>query len=223
MTRPSEACSRIRPSWPRCDLTSTILVSDGCLEKYRIHRDSVVPESIRRGHDQLAQGVFLRWLESYLIQCDVRDPEIWRRLSVALRRHRLRRWNRVVKGADNLISSSGRSIGRIANRLIRSLRAQRTGQLAARPNPIETDDWFAVGKTRLSWEAPGAKVVEVRQDAPDGPLVVASGSSGTIVTELTVVDGTTFFLQDVWKGPPHRRQHLGQRHRPGSSSGWTTE
>jgi len=37
------------------------------------------------------------------------------------------------------------------------------------------------GQTTISWNAPGYTAVEVHSGAPDGPLVIAGGSSGSVI------------------------------------------
>jgi peptidoglycan/xylan/chitin deacetylase (PgdA/CDA1 family) len=77
-----------------------------------------------------------------------------------------------------------------------------TAHLAADPNPITTPDRFTLGATTLRWESAGAETVEVRVDAPDGPLLSRGSGSGSVKTGEWVSDGMTFFLQDVSGGAP---------------------
>jgi parallel beta-helix repeat protein len=69
--------------------------------------------------------------------------------------------------------------------------------LSANPNPIPVTGTSTLGRTTLSWNAPWAETVEVRVGSPDGPLFVRYASRGSAQTGLWVVDGTTFYLQDV--------------------------
>ena len=73
--------------------------------------------------------------------------------------------------------------------------------LTANPNPIPvTGD--QLGSTTLSWNAQDAEVVEVRVGRPDGPLLTTWGNRGSVQTGDWVLDGMTFYLQDVTGGRP---------------------
>ena len=74
--------------------------------------------------------------------------------------------------------------------------------LFANPNPIvvPADQFF--GQTTLSWNAPGASVVEIRVGSPTGSLFSYTGPQGSAPTGTWVTDGMTFYLQDVTKGEP---------------------
>jgi 6-phosphogluconolactonase len=54
----------------------------------------------------------------------------------------------------------------------------------------------------LAWNAPGATELEIRVGAPDGSNMGRHGSWGTAETGPWVVDGMTFYLQDVSGGKP---------------------
>lgn len=72
--------------------------------------------------------------------------------------------------------------------------------LTASPNPIPGTGVAPYGMTVLSWNAPGAELVEIRVSSPDGALFARGGSRGSGQTGLWVADGTTFYLQDVSGG-----------------------
>jgi hypothetical protein len=69
--------------------------------------------------------------------------------------------------------------------------------LNANPNPIPVSGNAILGVTTLSWDAPGAQVIEIHVGAPDGPLFARLGNRGSAQTGPWVADGTTFYLQDV--------------------------
>jgi len=75
-----------------------------------------------------------------------------------------------------------------------------TGAIAARVEPLQLADGARLGVATLAWTSAGAKTVEVRVDAPDGPLLCRGGSSGSAATGAWVRDGMVFFLQDVSGG-----------------------
>jgi hypothetical protein len=65
----------------------------------------------------------------------------------------------------------------------------------ANPNPI-TAGSNGLGQTTLSYSSYSSNV-EIHVGSPDGPMVMASGPSGSVTTGSWVTNGTTFFLQDV--------------------------
>ena len=69
--------------------------------------------------------------------------------------------------------------------------------LTASPNPIPVTGSAAVGMTTLRWNAPGAEILELHVDRPDGPLFARVGYRGSGQTGPWVADGTIFYLQDV--------------------------
>ena len=74
--------------------------------------------------------------------------------------------------------------------------------LTATPNPIPVTGSGLLGMTTITWMAPAAEVVEVRIGSPNGELFAGGGGRGSAQTGLWVVDGTTFYLQDVSNGKP---------------------
>ena len=77
-----------------------------------------------------------------------------------------------------------------------------TGLITAEPNPFRPDS-EGFGQTTLSWLAHGTSKVEVRVNAPDGPLLARLGPGRhSQPTGQWVRDGTTFYLQNVAKGLP---------------------
>jgi hypothetical protein len=74
--------------------------------------------------------------------------------------------------------------------------------LFANPNPIIVPGDQFFGQTMLSWNAPGASVVEIRVGSPTGSLFSYTGPQGSAPTGTWVTDGMTFYLQDVTKGEP---------------------
>ena len=74
--------------------------------------------------------------------------------------------------------------------------------LTASPNPIPVAGGAFQGSTTISWNAPGAEMVEIRIGSPDGKLFTRMGYRGSIQTGAWVADGTTFYLQDVTGARP---------------------
>jgi len=76
------------------------------------------------------------------------------------------------------------------------------GFITAEPNPFRADSQ-GLGQTTLTWLAHGTSKVEVRVNAPDGPLLAREGPGRhSQPTGQWVRDGTTFHLQNVSKDLP---------------------
>jgi hypothetical protein len=76
------------------------------------------------------------------------------------------------------------------------------GSITANPNPFVADS-EGVGETTLAWTSYGTSAVEIHVNAPNGPRF-AGGDPGTfsVTTGHWVVDGMTFYLQNVSNGLP---------------------
>lgn len=81
------------------------------------------------------------------------------------------------------------------------------GTIKAHPNPIRLTAQAAGAVTTLEWSSASAEVVEVRVDAPDGPLLSRSGPMGSAITGAWVHDEMTFYLQDVSQARPLTPEH----------------
>jgi hypothetical protein len=77
-----------------------------------------------------------------------------------------------------------------------------TGSITADPNPFVADSQ-GVGQTTLAWASYGTSAVEIHVNAPNGPRF-AGGDPGifSVGTGHWVVDGMTFYLQNVSNGLP---------------------
>jgi hypothetical protein len=71
--------------------------------------------------------------------------------------------------------------------------------LVANPAMVPICDASGVGTTTLDWSDTGGPV-EVRVDAPDGPLLSATGGAGTVETGKWVDNDTVFYLVDATTG-----------------------
>ena len=72
----------------------------------------------------------------------------------------------------------------------------------ATPNPINVCDGSGLGTTKLGWNYPSAAIVEIHLGAPNGPIFVRSGPSGTATTGKWVSNGMVFYAQNVTGGLP---------------------
>ena len=89
-----------------------------------------------------------------------------------------------------------------ANLEARVVKLPPSGLIAAEPNPFRPNS-EGLGQTTLSWLAHGISKVEVRIDAPNGPLLAREGPGRhSQATGQWVRDRTTFYLQNVSKGLP---------------------
>jgi hypothetical protein len=159
--------------------------------------DSCVSRSSRAGRNEDATHRFLKWLEEYLKREAIRDPPVWRSLRRAYRPYRHPYLYSFLQRCREASDVAGFLGWRWYNRLARLSRHKSTGTIAAAPNPIFTSDRFTAGATTLSWSTTGASKVEVRMNAPDGPLFVSSAAVGSSETGSWVITGTCFYLQDA--------------------------
>lgn len=62
-------------------LVYPIFVSGECLERYRQHPDASTAIAQRMGQEASARQLFLQWLESYLVEKRINDPDVWQVLN----------------------------------------------------------------------------------------------------------------------------------------------
>ena len=73
--------------------------------------------------------------------------------------------------------------------------------ISATPNPAPMRA-SGRGMTTISWNAPSTTSIEIRVGSPTGTLFVSAGSQGSAQTGEWIVNGLTFYLQDVSGGKP---------------------
>lgn len=73
--------------------------------------------------------------------------------------------------------------------------------ISATPNPAPRRA-SGRGMTTISWNAPASTSIEIRVGSPTGTLFVSGGSQGSAPTAEWIVNGLTFYLQDVSGGKP---------------------
>lgn len=61
-------------------LKSAVYVSSTCWYKYRMHPEACTHVSWLKGEDNAAEALYLDWIENYLTQKGVSDPQIWQAL-----------------------------------------------------------------------------------------------------------------------------------------------
>lgn len=74
--------------------------------------------------------------------------------------------------------------------------------LTADPNPIALADANQYGATTVTWSAPGVKYIQIRVNAPAGPLFTTNYPGGSLRTASWVNDGMILYLQDISDGKP---------------------
>jgi hypothetical protein len=98
-----------------------------------------------------------------------------------------------------------RAWGSARTRLRRN-RGARWGVITASPGRL-VERLSSVGATTVRWWCFAPSSVEVRVDAPDGPLFAGGPPEGQATTGRWVAEGTTFYLQDVSDGRPLTAEH----------------
>lgn len=96
-------------------LHASVFVSAQCLDRYRLHEDSCMAKSAKAGQYHSVRMFFLNWLEKYLYDHNVEDPEVWKGLRRALWPYRhpvLHRLNMRVLGLIDEIGRMSKSIAR---------------------------------------------------------------------------------------------------------------
>jgi glycosyltransferase involved in cell wall biosynthesis len=83
--------------YARLALSSSVLVADGCWERYRQHADSSCAVSKRSGTDRRFRLGYLTWLEDVLAELGVSDPDLWGALRRELRACRHPRLDRALR------------------------------------------------------------------------------------------------------------------------------
>jgi glycosyltransferase involved in cell wall biosynthesis len=66
--------------YSKVSLVTPVFVSTQCWDKYRQHSASMCAVSDRQGQTLTARIAFLEWLEVYLFEKTINDPEIWQAL-----------------------------------------------------------------------------------------------------------------------------------------------
>ena len=99
-------------------LEAPIYVSSECWDKYRIHPDSFWRRAVIQGKGEeighIGYFKYLTWLETYLSEKEIKDPEIWQALNRARFPYRypnfyffikgVKNWKRYIKRFLNLIA-----------------------------------------------------------------------------------------------------------------------
>lgn len=101
-----------------------ILIADACWDKYRQHEDSSCRVVSRAGESDAALLRYLEWLEGYLTQKSVRDPDLWRALRKALRPFRHPLLHRVERKARRYGARLREVKGRTIRRMLRTRSAR---------------------------------------------------------------------------------------------------
>jgi hypothetical protein len=79
--------------------------------------------------------------------------------------------------------------------------------ITADPNPIQVCDGTGAGITKLTWAVGSTTLVEAHVNSPNGNLLARTGGNGTKTTGKWVIDGMSFYLQDVSRGDSLTSDH----------------
>ncbi len=89
-------------------LQAPVFAADACWSRYRQHPDSLVARARQGGQEYVLRLAFLRWLEAYLTDLGVAEPEIRSALQRQLRRYRHPRVARSLDAARHFAGVVGR-------------------------------------------------------------------------------------------------------------------
>jgi glycosyltransferase involved in cell wall biosynthesis len=160
--------------------------------KYRQHPHSIVgskPAAV--GNTEVLE--FCEWLAEHLRKVGIGDSDLWKALNDRLWPYR----HPLLHGALLHVDPLANKLAHLRWLGLGRIRGQRGGEIVAHPNPIRISDASSDGVTTISWSAQGVDAVEVRVDAPDGPLFGRSAASGSKQAGKWVLDGMVFYLQDA--------------------------
>jgi len=73
-----------------------VFVAASCWDKYRKHPDSCVSVTNRAGLKHTVGLFYLRWLQNYLLEHGVNEPELWKALRQKRSRYRHPHWHRLL-------------------------------------------------------------------------------------------------------------------------------
>lgn len=181
-------------------LTATAYICGEINYRYRLHPDSAVSRWTRAGMLDPATPLFLEWQEDLLDREGVRDPAIRRALRHARRSYAFPRVTAARRRVHQLAAGAGQATWLRAVKISRAVRRAPTGTINASPCPCFSSNRFDTAATTLSWRTTGVRKVEIRVEAPDGPVMTSSGASGELRTGLWVTDNMRFYLQDATDG-----------------------
>ena len=89
-------------------LQASVFAADACWSRYRQHPGSLVAQARKGGQEYGLRLAFLQWLEAYLTEHGVADPEIRSALRRQLRRYRHPRVARFLDAARHVARVAGR-------------------------------------------------------------------------------------------------------------------
>jgi glycosyltransferase involved in cell wall biosynthesis/SAM-dependent methyltransferase len=169
-----------------------VLATSRSWGKYRQH-----PHSIMGGKTDAVKDLealeFFGWLAKHLRREGAGDRDLWKALNGRLWPYR----HPFLHTALLHVHPLANTLAHLRWLALRKLPGQRGGEIVAHPNPMRIPDAGSGGGTTISWSAQGVEAVEVRVDAPDGPLFGRSPGSGSQQTGNWVTDGMVFYLQDA--------------------------
>ena len=97
----------------KLSLNCPIYIADGCWDRYRQHEGSACHTVMRTGQLEAAFERYFTWLEGYLGEKRVTDPEVWKALRGARRRHRHPWLQRLEQAAGQQVTRVRRTFRRL--------------------------------------------------------------------------------------------------------------
>lgn len=180
----------------KISLRFRIFLSAECWHLYRQHDNSCC--HLRTDEQDTVRRDFFDWLEQYMTVQSLKGTDVWKALQERLRPYRHPYLHRLTIRPRLLFSR----LSWVLRNAGRAMLGRSVGSISAYPNPILVVYGAQTGDTALSWSSRRTEHVEVRVNAPDGPLFSHSGPAGNAQTGDWIYDGTVFFLQDVSGGLP---------------------
>lgn len=107
----------------KCCLAGAVFVDDGCWDRYRQHPDSSSNIAIKNGeyhpaNPNPARATFLDWLENYLIDRKISDPELWDALKKELSPYRYSAAGRLEGNIAQVARRTDQEIKRMAGKVL---------------------------------------------------------------------------------------------------------
>lgn len=101
-------------------LNLPVYVSSRCWDRYRYHPDSYWRVAVKQEGEKIHHASrlnYLTWLEQYLIEQDIQDPQVWKALKKELWAHHNPTLYRQVERIRHPVRSAKRLVQRVSNKL----------------------------------------------------------------------------------------------------------
>lgn len=109
-------------------LRSTVYVSSQCWYKYRMHPEACTHVSWLKGENNAAEAIYLDWLEDYLTQEGVDEPQIWQALRKTKWRCHHPKLYSAIREILHPVSSTKKLVKAIGRKILPNLLRQKLKQ-----------------------------------------------------------------------------------------------